>query len=85
MTIDNVVSRRSPRRGRRMRATQGLNASNRKVNYSHLKNPFPVMDVFSLDEIANMHDSALRILEEYGIKVLLPEARKIYAAAGARG
>ena len=42
------------------------------------------MDVFSTDEIANMHDSAVRILEELGMKVLLPEARRIYAAAGAR-
>ena len=42
------------------------------------------MDVFSTDEIANMHNSAVRILEELGMKVLLPEARRIYAAAGAR-
>jgi len=42
------------------------------------------MNVFSDDEIANMHDTALRIIEELGIKVLLPEARKIFAQGGAR-
>jgi len=42
------------------------------------------MDVFSTDEIANMHDTALRTLEELGMKVLLPEARSVFAKAGAR-
>ena len=41
------------------------------------------MDVFSADEIANMHATALRVLEELGLKVLLPEARKILASGGA--
>lgn len=42
------------------------------------------MEVFPADQIADIHNTALRILQELGVKVLLPEARRIYAAAGAR-
>ena len=56
----------------------------RDVNYRHLRNPFPPMEVFSADEIASMHETALRSLEELGMKVLLPEARATYAKGGAR-
>ena len=56
----------------------------RDVNYRQLRNPFPPMEVFSADEIASMHETALRSLEELGMKVLLPEARAIYAKGGAR-
>ena len=52
--------------------------------YRQLRNPFPVMSVFSEDEAADIHATALRTLEELGVRVLLPEARRIYAAAGAR-
>ncbi len=56
----------------------------RDVNYRQLRNPFPPMDVFSADEIASMHETALHTLEELGLKVLLPEAVAIFAKAGAR-
>lgn len=56
----------------------------RDVNYRQLRNPFPQMRVFSDDQIADMHATALRLLQEKGIKVLLPEARSIYAKGGAR-
>ena len=42
------------------------------------------MEVFSTDQIASMHETALRTLEELGMKVLLPEAVEIYRKAGAR-
>lgn len=70
-----------PRRGRRRQAAAKDPA--RKVDYHNLRSPFPTMDVFSADEIANMHDTALRMLEEMGMRVLLPEARAIFKAAGA--
>lgn len=56
----------------------------RDVNYRQLRNPFPPMEVFSKDEITSMHETALRTLEELGMRVLLPEARAIYAKGGAR-
>ncbi len=40
--------------------------------------------MFSADEIAAIHDISLRVLEELGMRVLLPEARDLFAAAGAR-
>ena len=81
----NSETRVSTRGGRRRgRATKAAPNAKREVNYRQLKNPFPLKDVFSTDEIANMHATALRMLEDLGMKVLLPEARKIYAEGGAR-
>ncbi len=74
---------RSARRGRRQRSNQQT-SSKRDVNYHQLRNPFPVMSVFSDDEAAAMHETALRTLEELGMKVLLAEAREIFAHGGAR-
>jgi len=54
------------------------------VNYRQLRNPFPTMDLFPPEQIADMHATALNLLEELGMRVLLPEARKLYAAGGAR-
>lgn len=76
---------RAEARGRRGRSRHsGEAASLRKTNYGHLKNPFPPMDVFSRDQITAMHNSSLRILEELGMRVLLPEARAIFKKGGAR-
>ena len=71
-------------RRRRGRAADAAPTSKRDVNYRQLRNPFPPMNVFSDDQIADMHNTALRTLEELGVKTLLPEARKIFAAGGAR-
>lgn len=51
--------------------------------YVHLKHPFAPQAAFSDDQIAAIHDGALRILEELGIRFLLPEARQILKAGGA--
>lgn len=56
----------------------------RAPNYRQLRHPFPAQEMFSADEIASIHDTALRVLEELGMRVLLPEARDLFAAAGAR-
>ncbi|MBU2980680.1 trimethylamine methyltransferase family protein [Lentibacter algarum] len=59
-------------------------ASKRSTNYRNLSNPFPQMKVFSDDQIAAMHETSLRTLEELGMKVLLPEARRLFKQGGAR-
>ncbi len=82
MTVDTPAEPRS--RKRRGRGDGTPPASKRNPNYRQLRNPFPVMSVFSDDEAANMHETALRMLEQLGMRVLLPEAIKIYSAAGAR-
>ncbi len=55
----------------------------RATGYRQLSHPFAPQSVFSDDEIAQMHETALRVLSELGLKVLLPEAREIFAAGGA--
>ncbi|MGR3485610.1 MAG: trimethylamine methyltransferase family protein [Paracoccaceae bacterium] len=69
-----------PRRRRRADAAAPVRAA----DYRRLRNPFPLMSVFSDDEARSMHETALRTLEELGMLVLLPAARDLYAQAGAR-
>ncbi|MGI9389316.1 MAG: trimethylamine methyltransferase family protein [Boseongicola sp.] len=75
---ERATRTRSRRRG------QTADAPVREVNYRQLKNPFPPMGVFSEDRIAAIHEAALSVLEDLGIKVLLPEARDLFIAGGAR-
>lgn len=51
--------------------------------YHRLKNPFSPVPVFSEDRVQAIHETALSVLEDLGIKVLLPEARALFAANGA--
>ncbi len=67
------------RRARRSRA----DAPRRETDYRRLINPFRPQPAFTDDRVAAIHDAALRVLEELGIKVLLPEARQRFASAGA--
>jgi trimethylamine--corrinoid protein Co-methyltransferase len=67
--------------GRRARAAARIA---RPVDYRRLRNPFTPQAVFSEDHVAAIHDTALRVLQELGIRVLLPEAVEILRRAGAR-
>jgi trimethylamine--corrinoid protein Co-methyltransferase len=72
------------RSGRRRRRDGGEDIGPaRAPNYIRLRHPFSPQAVFSGDEVAAIHDTALRVLEELGIKILLPEAREILTGAGA--
>ena len=74
-----------PRRsGGRRRAQKAQSAPVRTPDYRQLRHPFEPQKVFSDDEVAAIHNTALRVLEELGMKILLPEAREIFAKAGAR-
>ncbi|MDI3335788.1 trimethylamine methyltransferase family protein [Defluviimonas aestuarii] len=55
----------------------------RNVDYQRLRHPFTAQKVLSEDAVAAIHDMALRLLEDLGLRVLLPEARAIYASGGA--
>ena len=72
---------RSGRRGRQARETR---APAREVNYRNLRNPFPLMKLYSDDAIEAMHEAALTALEDLGMKILLPEARRIFREGGAK-
>jgi len=70
------------RRGREKRLETPA-SQDRSLKYRQLRHPFAAQGFFTEDAITNIHNMALKILEELGIKVLLDEARKIYKASGA--
>ena len=72
-------------RQNRRQSGQGTRSSGhvRATAYRRLRNPFTPQGVFSDDAVAAMHENALKVLETLGIKVLLPQARALYARAGA--
>lgn len=73
------------RRGRRRGGdTPSARPSARQTDYSQLDNPFPPVKAISDDQVEALHNTSLRVLEELGIKVLLPAAREVYQQAGAR-
>jgi trimethylamine--corrinoid protein Co-methyltransferase len=74
-------TRSGRRRGRT--AAGGVEAAGRQVDYRTLRNPFMPQAIFTEDRVAVIHDTALRVLEELGIRILLPEARAIFRSAGA--
>lgn len=74
---------RSERRGRRAQKATNDPVAERRRRYRHLINPFNYQTVFSDDEINAMHESALGILENQGMRVLSERGRKGYKAAGA--
>ena len=74
------MSRRS-RRGRHHGVAD--NSHQRKTNYRQLRNTLIRQPAFSQDRLEAIHDTALRVIEELGIKVLNDEARTIFSAAGA--
>ena len=71
---------RRARRGHKGGETGG---GPRQTSYHRLVNPFRPQDLVSADAIEAIHANALRILAELGIRVLLPEAVAVFAAAGA--
>ncbi|MFO0992100.1 MAG: trimethylamine methyltransferase family protein [Hyphomicrobiales bacterium] len=73
---------RAERRRRRPDAGD-TQASQRRTNYRKLVNPLVRQPIFSDDRIAAIHDTALRVLEDLGVKVLNEEARRIFKAGGA--
>lgn len=54
-----------------------------RAGYGRLRHPFAPQGGFSDDEIAAMHETALRVLETLGIRILLDEARALFRSAGA--
>jgi trimethylamine--corrinoid protein Co-methyltransferase len=76
---DRTKAARTRRRARDPNAGGG----ERKVDYRNLRNPFPPIPIFTEDRVQAIHQTSLRVLEELGMKVLLPEAREIYRQGGA--
>jgi trimethylamine--corrinoid protein Co-methyltransferase len=73
---------RSERRRRRADSGEGQSVA-RRINYRRLRNPLVRQPAFSDDRVAAIHETALRVVEELGIKVLNEEARRLFKAGGA--
>jgi len=73
------------RRGRRRpaAAADAHAVFDRTRFYRKLRNPFTPLKVFSEDQVATMHEAALGMLENQGMKVLSANARALYRKAGA--
>jgi trimethylamine---corrinoid protein Co-methyltransferase len=70
------------RRGRRARGARRGDQRAPTEAYRRLVNPFAWPEVLAEEQIVAIHDAALRILADDGIRVLLPEAQGYFAAAG---
>ena len=78
------AARPARRPGRRPAAASDAPAPpDRSLRYRHLVNPFEPLKVFSEDQVASIHEAALTVLQNQGMRVLLPEAREVYRRGGA--
>lgn len=80
MTIEQSTARPG-RRSRRGRANQ--TRTQRASDYGNLTSNLPLASAYSEDQIATIHASALKILQEVGVRVLHHEARTYLAEGGA--
>jgi len=74
--------KRRGRRGAGRLEVGGAETFERKVDYRRLTNPFEPVRVYSDDQIEQIHQTALRVLEEIGVKILLPAGRKLLKSGG---
>jgi len=63
--------------------TEARRVSVHQLPWRQVINPYPPIQPLSADQIESIHIASLKILKEIGMKVLLPEARKILRQAGA--
>ncbi|MCY4541911.1 MAG: trimethylamine methyltransferase family protein [Rhodobacteraceae bacterium] len=70
-------------RPRRQRGRPARRRPSRNIDYHSLRNPFAPVEIYSSDRIAAIHNAALDLLENLGMKVLLNEARTLFRAGGA--
>ena len=73
------------RKNRRSQSTTDnpAEAEERKVNYANLKNPLVRQPAFSDDRVEAIHETALKVVSELGIRVLNECARNYFKQAGA--
>ena len=81
MSSIETTGGRGERRGRRPARASGDIA---QLPFKQPRSRLSPVELVSADELESIHEASLTILEEIGMDVLLPEAREIYRAAGAR-
>jgi trimethylamine--corrinoid protein Co-methyltransferase len=72
-----------PARGRRRNGSHRRGKSIVQMPWRQLRNPFAPQRLISDDEVERIHLAALAILERIGVRCPVPEARAIFASAGA--
>lgn len=76
---------RLARAGRRLRRdVNPASVPPGKPSYRKLANPLQLQRSFSDDQVASIHDAALRVLENLGIRILHTEAAAYFRRAGAK-
>jgi trimethylamine---corrinoid protein Co-methyltransferase len=75
---------RARRRDSTRAAATAAAEGNRSIRYRNLTNPFVPTRIFSDDQVESLHQMALGMLENQGMRVLSPRGRAAFAAAGAR-
>jgi trimethylamine---corrinoid protein Co-methyltransferase len=84
MELDGPDKDSPPRRRRRSPIGRSRTTGRSTVKYRRLRNPFPPVRAFPDDQIAAIHDRALDLLAEHGVRVLLADAREVYADGGCK-
>ena len=77
LAMERSSARRRP--GRPQREIGGI----QQRPWKQLTRPYPPIEILSADHIRAIHETALTVLEEIGVRVLEPAARAHYRAAGA--
>ena len=73
----------APTRSRRRRTRAHAEAPTRAVDYRHLTSSLPLAEGYTDEQIAEIHVTALTVLQELGVQVNHAGARDILAHAGA--
>ena len=63
--------------------TQRTTQSIPRLGWQQVTNPFPPLDILSVDEVEAIHQASLTVLRDVGIKYLSGRARKLFQRAGA--
>ncbi len=80
-TVPHEPKRQGGRRGKHS-GPQGAGAID-QLPFKQPKRHFKPMDLLSEEQIESIHATSLRVLEEIGIEILLPEARELLQSQGA--
>lgn len=76
------MNARAASRRRRADRSQRTVGAITQPPWGQVRYHYAPLDLLSVDEVENIHQAALTILEEIGIKVLGPNARKAFEGAG---
>ncbi len=68
---------------RKRRRRKAVGSSLQQRQFELIRNPYPLLELISTEQVELIHDASMTILEDIGINFLLPEARKILEDAGA--